>query len=105
MIWIRETVLYKQICGGVQISGIYDLDAQLFDIYDVIRKYSEKTLIIHGTSPLPIQKGQPKPFLRLVMDFMAGVSVTPKDYHSGLKEGLRLGMMRRTSPYSILFTN
>ena len=35
---------------GVRIGRIYDVDAQSFDIYEVMANYSKKTLIIHGTS-------------------------------------------------------
>lgn len=35
---------------GVQVGKIYDVDAQSFDIYDVMRNFRKKTLIIHGTS-------------------------------------------------------
>lgn len=34
---------------GVQLGGIYNRDAMSFDIYDVIRNYPGKVLIIHGT--------------------------------------------------------
>lgn len=34
---------------GMRIGKIYDVDAQSFDIYDVMKKYTGKTLIIHGT--------------------------------------------------------
>lgn len=35
---------------GLKIGKIYDIDAQSFDIYDVIKNYSKKVLIIHGTA-------------------------------------------------------
>ena len=35
---------------GVRIGRIYDVDAQSFDIYEVMANYSGKVLIIHGTS-------------------------------------------------------
>ncbi len=34
---------------GVALGGIYNRDAQSFDIYDVIKNYPGKVLIIHGT--------------------------------------------------------
>ena len=34
---------------GVKLGGIYNRDAQSFDIYDVIGNYPGKVLIIHGT--------------------------------------------------------
>ena len=34
---------------GVTLGGIYNRDAMSFDIYDVIRNYPGKVLIIHGT--------------------------------------------------------
>ncbi|MDO5132865.1 MAG: cyclophilin-like fold protein [Eubacteriales bacterium] len=35
---------------GVRIGRIYDVDAQSFDIYEIMANYSGKVLIIHGTS-------------------------------------------------------
>ena len=35
---------------GVNLGGIYNRDAQSFDIYDVIQNYPGKVLIIHGTA-------------------------------------------------------
>lgn len=35
---------------GVRIGRIYDVDAQSFDIYEIMASYSGKVLIIHGTS-------------------------------------------------------
>ena len=34
---------------GIALGGIYNRDAQSFDIYDVIRNYPGKVLILHGT--------------------------------------------------------
>ena len=34
---------------GITLGGIYNRDAMSFDIYDVIRNYPGKVLIIHGT--------------------------------------------------------
>ena len=34
---------------GVALGGIYNRDAMSFDIYDIIRNYPGKVLIIHGT--------------------------------------------------------
>ena len=34
---------------GVTLGGIYNRDAMSFDIYDIIRNYPGKVLIIHGT--------------------------------------------------------
>jgi len=34
---------------GITLGGIYNRDAQSFDIYDVIRNYPGKVLILHGT--------------------------------------------------------
>ena len=34
---------------GVTLGGIYNRDAQSFDIYDIIKNYPGKVLIIHGT--------------------------------------------------------
>lgn len=34
---------------GVKLGGIYNRDAQSFDIYDIIGNYPGKVLIIHGT--------------------------------------------------------
>ncbi len=35
---------------GTKLGGIYNRDAMSFDIYDVIRNYPGKVLIIHGTA-------------------------------------------------------
>lgn len=35
---------------GVRIGRIYDTDAQSFDIYDVMKNYTGKVLLIHGTN-------------------------------------------------------
>ena len=35
---------------GVTIGMIYDVDAQSFDIYDIMAGYTGKTLLIHGTA-------------------------------------------------------
>lgn len=35
---------------GISIGKIYDVDAQSFDIYDMMKKYPGKVLIIHGTA-------------------------------------------------------
>lgn len=35
---------------GIEVGKIYDIDAQSFDIYDIMPQYHGKTLIIHGTS-------------------------------------------------------
>lgn len=35
---------------GIRIGKIYDVDAQSFDIYDLMKNYSGKVLIIHGTA-------------------------------------------------------
>ena len=34
---------------GVTLGGIYNRDAQSFDIYDIIKNYPGKVLILHGT--------------------------------------------------------
>lgn len=34
---------------GITLGGIYNRDAQSFDIYDVIKNYPGKVLILHGT--------------------------------------------------------
>lgn len=35
---------------GMTIGKIYDVDAQSFDIYDVMKNYAGKVLIVHGTA-------------------------------------------------------
>ena len=34
---------------GIALGGIYNRDAMSFDIYDIIRNYPGKVLILHGT--------------------------------------------------------
>ncbi len=35
---------------GMTVGKIYDVDAQSFDIYDVMKNFSKKVLIVHGTA-------------------------------------------------------
>ena len=35
---------------GITLGGIYNRDAMSFDIYDIIRNYPGKVLILHGTA-------------------------------------------------------
>lgn len=39
---------------GITLGGIYNRDAMSFDIYDIIRNYPGKVLIIHGTADMVV---------------------------------------------------
>lgn len=45
-----ETGSETQNLMGITIGKIYDVDAQSFDIYDVMKNYAKKVLIVHGTA-------------------------------------------------------
>ncbi len=45
-----ETGSGTQNLMGITIGKIYDVDAQSFDIYDVMKNYAKKVLIVHGTA-------------------------------------------------------
>ena len=39
---------------GITLGGVYNRDAMSFDIYDIIRNYPGKVLIIHGTADMVV---------------------------------------------------